>query len=358
MAGTLRTARISCTSSGPQNGPDAATPQTLASVSFNVLGSSAGSALQLANMNVFNHTGSSELASCNPTVTVTTSCSAAVIAMQGGPDGDGDTVADGFDNCPTVYNPGQENSDNVLGNGRGSASADTTAPNGDALGDACDPDMDNDGLLNADDGPTIGNCGVFTGAAASMPDAGGGDITADDNNNANAALGWDNGTDAADDPASFDQDGDGQRDGAECNPQGGGTRTNPTDKTSKLAYNSATGCGLAGVTGGGADQDGVRDDWEFCRWGTSASSTDTDGDGVSDCVEIADNDGDKKVTAADINNMKKALFLATFGRDVTFDLDGDGKVTGADLNQLLKWNFEVGSGAGKCRQAFDRGVAP
>ena len=49
------------------------------------------------------------------------------------PDGDGDDVADAEDNCPTVYNPGQANTDVIVN------------PPGDELGDACDPDDDNDG---------------------------------------------------------------------------------------------------------------------------------------------------------------------------------------------------------------------
>jgi hypothetical protein len=50
----------------------------------------------------------------------------------GGPDLDGDSICDSNDNCPTVFNPGQENSDT------------------DAAGDACDPCPAQAGLGGAD----------------------------------------------------------------------------------------------------------------------------------------------------------------------------------------------------------------
>lgn len=63
---------------------------------------------------------------------------ATVSFSQAPPDADGDGVADATDNCPTVANPTQANTDN------------------DALGDVCDPDDDNDGVL---DGPD--NCDLI-----------------------------------------------------------------------------------------------------------------------------------------------------------------------------------------------------
>jgi len=67
-------------------------------------------------------------------------------------DTDGDTVPDNYggldDNCDDVYNPDQKNTDVIVN------------PPGDALGDACDPDDDNDGDLDgADNCPLKPNAG-------------------------------------------------------------------------------------------------------------------------------------------------------------------------------------------------------
>lgn len=104
-------------------------------------------------------------------------------------DQDGDGAPDPQDNCPEVYNPGQENND------------------GDLPGDACDPDDDNDGLMDR----VETNIGVFVSAADTGTDPldpdtdGDGFGDAQETNTGVFVSGEDTGTD----PLDVDTDGDG-----------------------------------------------------------------------------------------------------------------------------------------------------
>ena len=218
-------------------------------------------------------------------------------------DTDGDGIPDATDNCVTVWNPDQANFDGDappygdgvgIGNGKAIAGDDRTVPNSDTLGDACDPDDDNDGLADGSD-----------------PDPRG-DNTYEDNANGNPCVPL--GTDAADDGPSWDADCDGLLDGAE------------------------SGCPLAVNPNGDDDGDGLKNTWEVCKWGTYPSDPDgpggvdpqdSDGDTRGDCKEAADVNGDGVVNfAADVIYYAKAALLppATFGKDGDFDINGDAIV--------------------------------
>jgi hypothetical protein len=222
------------------------------------------------------------------------------------PDTDSDGSTDGLDNCPLVSNPGQQNADNQIGNGKGIAGHDKTVPNsaGDLEGDACetDGDIDNDGLPNISDSDR------------------GGDITYDDNNDGTMCPAG-----GADDGPSWDSDCNGVRDSMEGS------------------------CPLAVNPNGDDDVDGLLNTWEVCKWGTDPAVLDSDGDGKGDCKEAADVDGNSAVNfTGDVIFYAKAILLApaAFGRDGDFDIDGNNVVNfPGDVIQEAKFGLL----AGRCK---------
>jgi len=235
----------------------------------------------------------------------------AVTSTSGCPDGDGDHVLDYADNCPALANANQQNSDaSAPDNGPGLAAPDTTAPNGDALGDACDPDDDNDGLPDVAEAVLAG-CGAFDGLTTTHPNPAGGDVTNDDNGNGNQAPPA--GTDAADNGPSWDTDNDGVIDGYEC-----AHGSNPRDAMSKPP--------ALPDDGADDDGDGLLNGWERRGWGTDPHNADTDGDGKGDCVEAVDVDGNGTANfSGDTVNTAKASF-GVIGKTQDFDLDRNGIV--------------------------------
>jgi len=240
-------------------------------------------------------------------------------------DSDGDGVTDTVDNCPFVPNPDQKNSDALaFDNGPGIPGDDKTVPNSDNLGDACDPDDDNDGLLDVDEEP-LNNCGAFNDLAANHPNPSRDDVTNDDNHNGNPAPNM--GRDSLDNGPSWDTDNDGVLDGAECQ-----LGFNPRNKASRPSVNNCAtylsnlfGSNITRTTD--TDGDGLLDVWEFCGWGTDPKKVDTDNDGKGDCKEAADVDGNGIVDYdGDAMYYAKAALWPTseFGKTMDFDIDKNG----------------------------------
>jgi hypothetical protein len=191
-------------------------------------------------------------------------------------DRDGDTVANSSDNCPSVANPGQENTGALIGNGCSIAGDDGTTPwdNDGGRGDACD--------------------GRGSGAFA-------GDITYDDANDGT----WKGA--APDDGTYWD-----------------------TNMDSKWDWWGTAACGSSTDD---ADGDGLKDAWEVCKWGTYPNKVDSDGDTKGDCKEAADVNGDGVVDfVGDVIYYAKAALqpagcgAGQFGKDGDFDINGDGVI--------------------------------
>ena len=129
-----------------------------------------------------------------------------VVRLDPFPDSDSDGTRDTLDNCPDIANPGQENHD------------------GDSMGDMCDPDDDNDGILSdlsdADDCP-FGETGWISSPSTDHDGDGCKDDRPEDQDDDNdgvsdgmddcstGELGW------ISDSSSTDYDSDGCRDSTE-----------------------------------------------------------------------------------------------------------------------------------------------
>lgn len=222
-------------------------------------------------------------------------------------DADGDGVPNASDNCPNTANADQRNTDHAPLVTAG-APNDVTVANGDTLGDACDPDDDNDGI--PDSVETGFGCNFGAGSSGPL------------------------------DPLKSDSDGDHVLDGAEC-----ALGSNPNNALSKPS---------AGVD---TDHDGLPDAFEQSI-GSDPTKADTDGDGINDGVEVkgyntsptaldTDNDGcpdRREISSVDGNTIVNSidLLLIALRMDRTDlpvqDIDKNGTINVIDL-QIAAKNF-------------------
>lgn len=212
-------------------------------------------------------------------------------------DGDGDGVNDPLDNCPTVYNAGQENTNGepMLLPKPVPFYNDATNPAGDNVGDACDPDIDGDGVPNDDE----------------------------------IAMGLS--------PYVWDTDGDRTNDGTEI-----ACGSNPLQSTSNLSGADTDNDKLPNlceiIYGSNpadidSDDDGVLDGTEVKYWMSNPLSTNTDADDCTDAREVASVTGDRVVNIVDLQQVA-AHFGSLPPAFRPFDYTGDGFLNIIDLQQI------------------------
>jgi hypothetical protein len=134
---------------------------------------------------------------------------------------------------------------------------------------------------------------------------------------------------------SWDVDGDSVHDGAEC--------AYGTDPTSAASKPNAATCRDGAAAGTDTDQDGLLDNWETCKWRTSKAVVDSDGDGLGDCIEVMDTNGNGSMTNADAALVTQVAFNLISGDLASMDINGNGFITYADSIFIAQAVFNAAS---------------
>ena len=224
-----------------------------------------------------------------PTFTPEPDTPTATSTFQPSGDADGDGVLNGVDNCPTAANANQLNTDNSPIATPGIAPLDTSVVMGDAAGDVCDADDDNDGLPDGAEGGVPPCAGASAATLPLIADTDGDRVL----DGAECNLGSDPANAASKPVAGIDNDGDGLSD----------------------AFESAIGSNPNAVH---SDSDNLPDGSEVKGYNSSPAIDDSDGDGCDDGIEAISVNTDVSVNSGD-----QLLIAISFSRTDRPNLDID-----------------------------------
>lgn len=229
------------------------------------------------------------------------------------PDTDADSIPDLDDNCPTVANPDQTDSDQ------------------DGAGDACDDDDDSDGVDDPFD-----NCPVVTNTEQFDLDGDGVGDACDDDADGDGLLNAGDNCPAASNADQTDTDADGQGDECDLDDDNDGVADNADNCMAVVnpGQDDLDGDAIGDSCDADLDSDGVGNDADNCPVDANVGQDDTDGDSAGDACD-SDDDGDDIGDGADncpivFNQNQLDSDYDGRGDACDDDLDGDDVPNAAD----------------------------